>query len=314
MNQFLTAVVGGLGQGSVYALLALGFVIIYKSMGVISFAQPAFMLAGAILTSYLAPETRGWVDGWTGWLPDWVAAALGFAPAVLVSALGIGLAAAIIERIAIRPMVGKAVFVIAIITLGIDIIVRVVAGAFVGVDPRVVGDPWGIDSWNWGGVNVPHRHVAAFVVTAAIVLALAAFFRWTPIGLAMRASALDQEAAMAQGVNVGTVFGVSWALAGGLAAVAGVFAAAGGTMDQNLWLLALSALPVIILGGLDSLGGAVIGGLLVGVAQQVVASYHRDLFPSLDTNIGAITPYIVMLLVLLVRPYGLFGTKEIERV
>lgn len=119
---------------------------------------------------------------------------------------------------------------------------------------------------------------------------------------------------MAQGVNVGTVFAASWALAGGLAAVAGVFASTGGTLDQNLWIIALAALPVIILGGLDSLGGAVVAGLFIGVVQQVVASYHRDLFPGLDSNIGFLTPYLVMMLVLLVRPYGLFGTKEIERV
>lgn len=295
MTQFLGAVAGGVGLGSIYALLALGFVIIYKSMRVISFAQPAFMLAGAVLVSYLSPS-------------------IGFVPAVVVGAIAIAGVALVVERVAIRPMVGKAVFVIAIITIGIDIIVRVVAGAFIGRDPRQVGDPWGIDAWEVGGVYIAHRHIAAFLVTTVLVLALFAFFRWTPIGLAMRASALDQEAAMAQGVSVGAVFAVSWALAGGLAAVAGVFAASGRTMDQNLWHIALAALPVIILGGLDSLGGAVLGGLLIGVAQQVVASYHREWFPGLDTNIGSITPYLVMLVVLLVRPYGLFGTKEVERV
>jgi len=295
MNQFLTAVAGGLGIGSIYALLALGFVIIYKSMHVISFAQPAFMMSGAILVSYLAED-------------------IGFTAAVVVGTLAIAVVALVVERVAIRPMVGKAVFVIAIITIGVDIVVRVVAGAFVGVDPRNIGDPWGLDSTSIGGVNVANRHIAAFVAASLIVAALFAFFRWTAIGLAMRAAALDQEAAMAQGVNVGTVFAVSWGLAGGLAAIAGVFAATGGSLDQNLWIVALAALPVIILGGLDSLGGAVLGGLIIGVAEQVVATYHRDLFPSLDTNIGGITPYAVMLLVLLVRPYGLFGTKEVERV
>lgn len=295
MNQFLTAVAGGLGVGSIYALLALGFVIIYKSMRVISFAQPAFMMSGAILVSYLAED-------------------IGFTAAVVVGTLAIAVVALVVERVAIRPMVGKAVFVIAIITIGVDIVVRVVAGAFVGVDPRNIGDPWGLDSTSIGGVNVANRHIAAFVAASLIVAALFAFFRWTAIGLAMRAAALDQEAAMAQGVNVGTVFAVSWGLAGGLAAIAGVFAATGGSLDQNLWIVALAALPVIILGGLDSLGGAVLGGLIIGVTEQVVATYHRDLFPNLDTNIGGITPYVVMLLVLLVRPYGLFGTKEVERV
>ncbi len=295
MNQLLTAVASGIGLGSIYALLALGFVIIYKSMHVISFAQPAFMLSGAVMVSYLSPD-------------------VGFTAAVVIATLAIAVVALIVERIAIRPMVGKAVFAIAVITIGIDVVVRQIASGFVGSDPRTVGDPWGIDVFEVGGVRIAHEHVAAFITTGLIVAALFAFFRWTPIGLAMRASALDQEAAMAQGVNVGTVFAVSWALAGALAAIAGVFAAAGGTMDQNLWLIALAALPVIILGGLDSLGGAVLGGLIVGVAQQVVSSYHRDWFPELGVNIGTITPYLVMLLVLLVRPYGLFGTKEVERV
>ena len=295
MTEFLTAVGAGLGVGSVYALLALGFVIIYKSMRVISFAQPAFLMSGAFLVSYLSPE-------------------VGFTAAVVLGTLLIAGLALGVERVAIRPMVGRAVFVIAIITIGVDIVVRVVAGAFVGVDPRVIGDPWGLDTVAFGDVLVAERHIATFLAAMVIVAALFAFFRWTPIGLAMRASALDQEAAMAQGVNVGTVFAVSWALAGGLAAVAGVFAATGGTVDQNIWIVALAALPVIILGGLDSLGGAVLGGLIIGVVEQVVATYHRELFPDLDNNIGFLTPYLVMMLVLLVRPYGLFGTREVERV
>lgn len=297
MTEFLGAVAGGVGLGAVYTLLALGFVIIYKSMQVISFAQPAFMFAGALLVTYLAPQ-------------------IGFFLGVVVAAIAIALVALVVERLAIRPMIGKPVFVIAIITIGIDVIVRTVAGAFIGRDPRIIGDPWGNETFDLAGVTIYQRHVAAVVVTALLVLALLAFFRWTPIGLAMRASALDQEAAMAQGVSVGAVFAISWALAGGLATVAGVFAATntGGTMDRNLWLVALAALPVIILGGLDSLGGAVVGGLVIGVIQQVVAVYHREWFPFLDTNLREITPYLVMLVVLLVRPHGLFGTKEVERV
>lgn len=295
MTGFLTAVAAGLGLGAIYALLALGFVIIYKSMRVISFAQPAFMLSGAVLVSYLVP-------------------AVGFVLAVVLGTLGIALLALVVERLTIRPMVGKAVFVIAIITIGVDIVVREVAGAFVGVDGRVSRDPWGLDATQLGGVTIAHRHIAAFLTAMVIVAILFSFFRFTSLGLAMRAAALDQEAAMAQGVNVGTVFAASWALAGGLAAVAGVFAASGRTFDHNLWVIALAALPVIILGGLDSLGGAVLGGLVIGVTQEVVATYHRDLFPELTSNIGYLTPYLVMMLVLLVRPYGLFGTKEIERV
>ncbi len=295
MTGFLTAVSGGLGQGAIYVLLALGFVIIYKSMKVVSFAQPAFMMAGAILVSYLTPR-------------------FGFAGAVIVGVIGIGLVALAVERVAIRPMVGKAVFVIAIITIGVDIVVRVVAGAFVGTDPLLVGDPWGLETVSIGDVQVQQRHIAALIAMIVVVVALMLFFRLSSTGLAMRAAALDQEAAMAQGVSVGAVFALSWALAGGLAALAGVFAAAGNPIDQTFWVVALAALPVIIVGGLDSLGGAVVAGLLVGVVESLVRAYHSDIFPNLATNTGTLAPYVLMMVVLLVRPHGLFGTKEVERV
>ncbi|WP_203338299.1 branched-chain amino acid ABC transporter permease [Nocardioides limicola] len=295
MNQFLGAVSVGLGQGAIYVLLALGFVMIYKAMGVISFAQPSFMMSGAVLVSYLTPR-------------------FGFAAAVVLGAIGIAVVALVVERLAIRPMVGKAVFVIAIITIGVDIVVRTIATAFLGVHPRSVGDPWGLSASTLGGVVIQHRHLAAFLVATVIVIALFAFFRFTPIGLAMRAVALDQEAAMAQGINVGTVFATSWGLAGGLAAVAGVFASTGGAIDNNLWVVALIALPVIILGGLDSLGGAVVGGLIIGLTHAMVSTYYRDLIPFVTNNPASVAPFVVMFLVLLLRPYGLFGTKEVVRV
>lgn len=264
-------------------------------MKVVSFAQPAFMMAGAILVSYLTPR-------------------FGFAGAVIVGTIAIGLVALAVERVAIRPMVGKAVFVIAIITIGVDIVVRVVAGAFVGTDPLLVGDPWGLDTVSIGDVQVQQRHIAALIAMVVVVVALMLFFRLSSTGLAMRAAALDQEAAMAQGVSVGAVFALSWALAGGLAALAGVFAAAGNPIDQTFWVVALAALPVIIVGGLDSLGGAVVAGLLVGVVESLVRAYHSDIFPNLATNTGTLAPYVLMMVVLLVRPHGLFGTKEVERV
>ena len=286
----------GLGIGSVYALLALGFVIIYKSTRVISFAQPAFMLAGAVLATYLV-------------IP------LGFFAAVPLAALGTAVLALGVERVAVRPMVGRPAFTVAIITLGVDVVVRVFASAFIGIELRQVRDPWGLKSTIIFGAEVQQRHIAILVTTAAIVAALFAFFRFTRMGLAMRAAAFDQEAAMAQGISVGAVFAMSWAIAGALAAVGGVFAATGGgSVEQTLWIIALVALPVIILGGLDSLLGAVVGGLIVGVLQELVAQYQQYFPEWMGGNISVITPYVVMLLVLLVRPYGLFGTREVERV
>ncbi|MEH1126891.1 branched-chain amino acid ABC transporter permease [Micromonospora sp. CPCC 206061] len=294
MAELVEAVLRGLGTGSVYALLALGFVIIYKATRVISFAQPAFMLAGVTMVTYLVLEVSFWV-------------------AVPVAAVLTGLLALGVERLAVRPMIGRPAFVVAIITLGVDVAVRVVVNAFIGLDVRNVLDPWGLRTVGVGGIDMQQRHLAAFLTTAALVAALFAFFRFTRMGLAMRAAAYDQEAALAQGVSVGTVFALSWGLAGVLAAVAGTFAAAGSSVDAALWLIALTALPVIILGGLDSLPGAVVGGLAIGVLQELTATYQNHA-PWLGGNVSVITPYVVMLLVLLVRPYGLFGTREVERV
>jgi len=295
MSELVEIVVRGLGTGSIYALLALGFVVIYRATRVISFAQPAFMVAGAVVVSYLSPEF--------GYL-------LAVPVAVLIGA-ALGLT---VERTTIRPMIGKPVFVIAIITLGVDVVVRVFVNALIGTDVRQLGDPWGLETVTLLGVAVQQRFIASFLVTGVVVAALFAFLRWTRYGLAMRAVAFDQEAAMAQGVSVGRVFALSWALAGGLAAIAGAFVGTGSGIDQTTFIIAFSALPAIILGGIDSVGGAVVGGLLVGLVQSLVASYQPDAWPWLGANFQIVTPYLLMMAVLLFRPYGLFGTPEVQRV
>jgi branched-chain amino acid transport system permease protein len=295
MIDLLESLVRGLGNGSVYALLALGFVIIYKATRVISFTQPAFMIAGAVAVSYLSE-------------------AVGFFPALVLAALLIALVALGVERVAIRPMVGRPVFVVAIITLGLDVVIRVVVNAFIGEDVRQVGDPWGFSLLTVGPVVVQQRWLAMLVAAALLVTLLFLFFRHTRYGLAMRAAAYDQETALGMGISVGTVFALSWVFAGGLAAIAGTFVGTGQGIDQLTWIIALKALPAIIVGGLDSLGGAVAGGLIVGVVESLVQSYQGDFAPWLGQNFAVVSPYVVMLIVLLVRPYGLFGTREVERV
>ena len=295
MTELVQCVVRGLGDGSVYALLALGFVIIYKSMGVISFAQPALMLSGAVLVTYLVTSVN-------------------FYLAVVLAAAEVAVLAVGVERTVLRPMIGKPVFVISIITLGVDIVIRVVVNGYIGLDVRQVGAPWGLSTSRLLGVEVQQRHLIMFVTTMVLVAILFAFFRYSRVGLAMRAVAFDQEVALAQGVSVGFVFALSWAIAGALATVAGVFVSTGAGVDQQLWIIALKALPVIILGGLDSLGGAVIAGLSIGVVESLVATYGADIAPWLGGEFSLVTPYLVMMVVLLVRPYGLFGTREVVRI
>ncbi len=297
MTEFLQSLTRGLGTGSLYALLAVGFVIIYKSTLVISFAQPALMVAGAVTVTYLAVDFG-----------------LNFFLAVAIAVAATAALGLLVERAALRPMVGKPVFVIAIITLGVDIFIRVIVNRFIGLNVRQVGDPWGLNVIDAGGVVIQQRYIAMVVTTAVVVTALFAFFKYSRIGLAMRATAFDQETALAQGISVGTVFALSWAIAGGLAALAGTFLGTSAGIDQQTWLVALKALPAIILGGLDSIGGAVIGGLAVGVLESLVGTYQGQYAPWLGQNFAVVSPYVLMLLVLLVRPYGLFGTPEVERV
>jgi branched-chain amino acid transport system permease protein len=295
MQEVLQTLVRGLGFGSLYAMLAMSFVIIYKSSKVISFAQPALMLAGATLVTYLAGP-------------------VGFYLAVPLAALGIAALGLGIERTTIRPMIGRPVFVIAIITLGLDIAIRVVVNVFIGRDVRQVGDPWGLSTVEVLGLTVQQRYIAMIVVLIVVSTALFAFFRYSRWGLGMRAASLDQETALVQGVSVGTAMALSWAMAGGLAAVAGAFVGTGGGIDQATWIIALKALPAIIIGGLDSIAGAVVGGLMVGVVEAFFAVYQDDFAPWLGNNFSLVSPYVLLMIVLLIKPYGLFGTREVERV
>jgi branched-chain amino acid transport system permease protein len=297
MIRFIQALYGGLGAGSIYALIAVGFVIIYKSTKVINFAQPALMVMGALTVAYLGP-----IYG----LPFFLAV-----PVAMLLTAGLGM---VIERSALRPMVGKPVFVVAIITIGVDIVLRIIANRFIGVNVRPVGDPWGFRTFTINGVPFQIRYVVMLGTLMVVVAVLFAFFRYAKIGLAMRATAFDQEASLAQGISVGSVFALSWAIAGALAALAGVFIGTGTPIDQGTWVIALKALPAIIIGGLDSVGGAVIGGLAVGVVESLVAAYQPAHAPWLGNNFEFVSPYVLLLLVLLVRPYGLFGTPEVERV
>jgi branched-chain amino acid transport system permease protein len=262
---------------------------------VISFAQPALMLAGATLVTYLAGPVGFYL-------------AVLFA-AVLMAGVGLG-----VERLAIRPMIGRPVFIIAIITLGLDIAIRVVVNVAIGRDVRQVGDPWGLATVDVLGIRIQQRYIAMILVLVVVGAALFAFFRYSRWGLAMRAASLDQETALVQGVSVGTAMAMSWAMAGALAAVAGAFVGTGSGIDQSTWIIALKALPAIIIGGLDSIEGAVVGGLAVGVVESFVAAYQAEYAPWLGQNFALVSPYVLLLVVLLVKPYGLFGTREVERV
>jgi branched-chain amino acid transport system permease protein len=298
VTTFLQATVAGLSLASIYMLLALGFVIIYKSMQVLSFAHPAIMLFAAYMVSWMAIDKQ---------LNFWLALALGVVAAGVMGWLA--------ERIAVRPMIGKPLFAIAILTIGLDIAIRTPVNNLIGVNIRSVGDPWGFSTWQLGDVVIQHRSIA-MVVTAFIVGSLLfAFFRFSRVGLAMRATAIDQEVALAQGISVGRIFSLAWIMAGGMAALAGTFASSDlSGLTQSTYIVALKALPAIVVGGLDSIGGAVVGALIIGLAEAYTATYQSQHLGFLGGNFSQVVPYLVLLIVLLIKPYGLFGTEEVERV
>jgi branched-chain amino acid transport system permease protein len=183
-----------------------------------------------------------------------------------------------------------------------------------GYDALNLGDPWGIDTVTAGGLVFAVKDLWAIGITAVVLLAFFAFFKFSSMGIAMRAAAFDQEAALARGISVRRVFAWSWGIAGAVAALAGVSLGAGpASVTPSLGFIALAAFPALILGGLDSPFGVVIGGVVIGVTQTLTSGYQPEYAAFLGNNFSAVMPYVVMVVILLIRPYGLFGTREVHR-
>ena len=298
MTKLLELSFSGTIRGALYALVALGFVVIYKSTGVINFAQGGLLLIGMYLT-YNAHVTWG--------VPFWLAVVLA---AVITALVGV-----LVERAVLRRMVGQPVFAVVMVTLGLLIIVQQVVPTIWGYDRHNLDDPWGVRKVSLGGLNVEVKDLWTLGMVVAVLAGFFAFFRFSRYGVAMRATAFDQEAAIAQGISARRVFALSWAIAGAVATLAGVMLAAGsGGVEPGKDLIALAAFPAIILGGLDSPLGAVVGGFVIGLSQSLTSGYQPQHAAFLGENFDSVMPYVVMVLILLVRPYGLFGTREVVRV
>ena len=306
MTIFLQATAEGLALGAVYSLVAIGFVLIYKSMDVLSFAQPALAVVGAAIISSLAVD-RG--------VPFWLAFVLG----ILLT----GLLSLILERTFLRPMVGEPVFSVAILTIGIDILLRTVLDNWIGLNPRYLGDPFpnfgNFGSINIGGVVLKYLEISAFFTAVVVIILLSIFFRKSKYGVAMRATSFDQEASLAQGIDVGKIFALVWFIAGMLASLAGFFITGGfNTLTQFSFISALRALPAVVIGGLDSIPGAVVGSLIIGLTQGYVAYFQTNIETLVGISLGSgfslVAPYLIMFVILLRKPDGLFGTEEVERV
>ena len=308
-DRLLSTLINGLALGAVYSLLALGFVIIFKATQVVNFAHGAMAALGAYFVSYFAVTLN--VPG--KWIPgapltlQWILSA--------IIAMGVmAIFGLVVERVAIRPMIGQPLFSVAMITIGLEVIVRTTTNDLIENTIRPVGDPWLFAAFQFGNVRLFHTQIA-MVAAAILAMGLLAIFFKSRTGIAMRATAFDQEAAMAQGIRVGTVFALAWVIGSILAAVGGVFTSvaprAAGVGPFTPFIV-FRAFPAVILGGLDSVIGAIIGGFVIGLAEVGAGNYLT--FSWLGTGFSGVVPFILMLVVLLIRPYGLFGTAEIRRV
>jgi branched-chain amino acid transport system permease protein len=291
---FFQQVVAGLAAGSIYASLALALVLIHRATGVINFAQGEM----AMFTTYIA-WTLTANHGWSYW-PAFAATLL------FAFVLGLG-----IQRIVIRPVERGPLITTVIITIGLVLIFNGAAGWIWSAEVRAFPSPFPNDTWNVGGVAISVQEVGTIAVVFALVAALAAFFRFTKIGLALRASALNPEASRLVGVRVGWMLGIGWGLAAMLGAVAGMLAAPTIFLDPNLMqAILIYAFAAAVLGGIDSPLGAVAGGLLLGVGLNLIETY----VDFIGTDLGLPVALLIILVVLLVRPAGLFGKPITRRV
>jgi branched-chain amino acid transport system permease protein len=349
----------GILVGGIYALVAVGIVIINKASGVFNFAHGYMMLAGGLIfysffsTSAVNPLAAGalatltvfvliTMDGLRG-LRNTRALAVGAGAVVVLTVLmslpgpdvrllravvgaivGAVLLGLVIERFAIRPLIGQPLFTAVLMTLAVAEIlhgitqmiwgsVEIPLQVFAGVSQLGIPTPTirieAADTFLAGRIIINTQLLIAFFLSLIAFAAFVAFFRYTSVGLAMRATAENQQLAQSVGLRVRVILGVAWGIAALLATVGGVLQGGATSLSQNLPLIALSAFPAVLLGGLESVGGALIGGLVIGLAQE----WANLLFPG--TQAGTeLAPYVVLMVVLIIRPDGLFGQKRIERI
>ena len=296
MTQFLSLLLNGVSLGVLYALIAMGFVIIFKASEVVSFMHGSLLLLGAYSIARLSEP-------------------LGFFPAILIGMVITAAAAFVVERLIINRLRGAPVISLAIVTIGVDIILLTELIRRIGSDILNVPHPWGGESVRIGDVGISQNRLIAIGVAAALIAAFFAAFKYSNWGISMRASAEDGETAALMGIRQGRVSALAWVVAGLLAAVAALFLVGSPTpgVTPSAYAVALRAFPAAILGGLDSVGGALVGGLLIGIAEALAAGYQDQLL-FLGRGFSAVVPFIVMIVVLLFRPSGLFGTRELTRV
>lgn len=290
--QLLQLLIGGVAQGCIYGLIALGFVLIYKATETVSFAQGDLMMVGAF-GGLLTMTLMGF--------PFWVS--------VLAAVIGMGLFGVLLERLVIRPILGQPAFSIVMLTIGVGYVLRGVITMIpnIGTDTHSLAVPYAGEVLNMGGLVLAAEQLVIIGVTAVLCGGLFAMFKYSKLGIAMQASSQNQLAAYYMGIPVKRLNGLVWGLAAAVAAIAGLLLAPITFVHANMGFIGLKAFPAAVVGGFGSLPGAIVGGLVIGVVEALSGFYLPEGFKD-------IAPYIVVLLMLVLKPNGLFGEKLRKKV
>jgi len=290
LQLFIEYSVVGIAAGGVYALIALGIIVIFKASHTFNFAMGEMMMLSAYF--FYAASVTFALGPWLG---------LGVA---LLSSVVVGL---IIERVAIRPMLGRPFIAVVMVTFGIGAIIRGIVGLVWGPNELQIPAILARTPVMLGDIFVPGRTARAFAIAVVIVVGLILYLRYSRAGVALRAAAADAVTAYSMGIDVRRIVAFSWVIAAITGCISGVLMASVNTLTPHLGVVAMNVLAVIILGGLNSIGGVLVAGLIIGWLEAVTGMF-------LPTSFREITPYILTLIVLLIRPNGLFGARQVERI
>ncbi len=290
--QFIQLLISGVAQGCIYGLIALGFVLIYKATEIVSFAQGELMMVGA----FIGVAVMAWLG-----FPFWLA--------VIASMAAMALLGLLLERLVIRPVLGQPAFSIVMLTIGIGYLLRGLVTMIpgIGTETRTLAVPYKDATLHWGGLIVGAEQLVVIVATMLLCALLFAMFRYTRLGVAMQAASQNQLAAYYMGIPVQRINGMVWALAGMVAAIAGLLLAPITFVYANMGFIGLKAFPAAVVGGFGSLPGAIVGGLVIGVIESLSGFYLPEGFKD-------VAAYIVVLIMLMVRPNGLFGERLVKKV
>lgn len=293
MDKFIQLTLTGLTNGAVLSLVALGFVLIYKASDVINFAQGDFLMVGAYLSyAFIVQFGIIWPIG------------------LLLTMITAVILGVVVERFILRPMIGEPIISVIMVTIGLSSVIRAVVSAIWGTTGRAYPSFLPDTPLSIAGAIIPADRIIALGLVIVLLVLFMIFFRFSKEGIAMRATADDQQAALSMGISVKRVFAMAWSISAAIAALAGVIVA--NIVELNGAALAgfgLRVFPVVILGGMDSIPGAIIGGLVIGLLEVYTAGYTPP-----ELGLASVVPFIVLILILMVKPYGLFGEVRIERV